>query len=152
MCCEEESLVCEILECLAGCCCCYWWFAIRNEKPPEKIIKRIKSVSGVQSTSEVENIKENVVYAKQSQLKYILPVDIPSQHGNCSESSQKMISEKTGKGTLVVQKLYFKVTKSPLRREKFDKTGESPRYLAAKNSENFVLTNNNGEYKVASVV
>ena len=156
MCCEEDSIICDIIGALSACCFCYWWNVIPNEKPSEKK-RRIKSVSESQNLDNVDMINENVVYAKQSQSKYILPVDFPSQHGKRSFASQhsETINQDFGNNSPKNQisdiydnigplsNLNMKLAKSQMRSEKFDKINESPRQLAVKNSDNFVLMKDN---------
>jgi len=133
--CEELF---DILIALSGCCCCYWWSAIRNEKPPEKRIKRSASESVIKNLNVSDTFNENIIYAKNSNLKYILPIDMSIHDEYKHMSPQKQNSEKFGKGT---PKINLKATKTPLCSEKFDKTSESLRQQAVKNSDNFVLLN-----------
>ena len=167
MCCEDDSIICDILVALSGCCFCYWWNAIRNEKPPEKELRRIKSVSAIQSLGEDDVVNENIIYAKKSQSKYILPVDIPSDVVNeniiyAKKSQSKYIlpvdipskhdniksvypqycasvtSEKIDHISKGIQ-INTKVLKSPLRSEKIGMNIATPRQLASRNSEKFLI-------------
>ena len=151
MCCEEDSIICDIIGAIAACCFCYWWNVIPNEKPKEQKRRRIQSVSGVQSSNVSECIEHNIIVKQlqpHPQSKYILPVDFPSQHGN--NSPKKHISDIYDNiGPL--SNLNMKLAKSQMRSEKFDKINESPRQFAVKNSDNFILTKDNGEYKVATI-
>jgi hypothetical protein len=113
MCCEEDIIL-DIFEGIIGCCCCYWWFAIREEKPPERIQKRIKYDSGEQCSGE-ENVRvvnnrfmnDSIVIDNKSQIKYILPVELLDLHNQRmirDESPPRLTSENLNKLNELSQK------------------------------------------------